>query len=68
MRHYRVVLKSGTYLDIVASILVDEPERDDQIYFYQDEAKFNLSALVRRNEVAGLIILSDKLGVNPRKF
>ncbi len=68
MRHYRVVMKSGINLDIVACVLIDEPIQSDQMFFYQDEAKFNLAALVKREEVAGLIILSDKLGINPKKF
>jgi hypothetical protein len=67
MRCYRVVAKSGRNIDIVANAIIDDPGRSE-IFFFQDEARTQVSAMIKRTEVAGLIMLPDRLGVNPRTF
>jgi len=62
MRLYRVVLRSGANMDVMAKVVVDDPAASDSIAFYQDEALHHLVARVRRDQIAGLILYPQKAG------
>jgi hypothetical protein len=61
MALYRVVLKSGANMDVVASAIIDEAHSED-IYFFKDESRLQVLASVKREHVAGVIFLPEKFG------
>ena len=67
MRLFRVVLRSGTHIDILAKMLVDEPEQSEDLLFYADETGHHLAARVKRAEVAGLILGPPKSSAFPQR-
>ncbi len=56
VRLYRVVMRSGANMDVMAKAVVDDPTVSDAISFYQDGTRHQLIAKVMRSEVAGLIL------------
>ncbi len=66
MRIYRVVMRSGVNMDILAKAMVDDPTVSDGILFYQDETQHHLVATVMRSEVAGLILYPQKAATTGR--
>jgi hypothetical protein len=63
MRLYRVVMRSGINMDVTAKLMLDDPAYD-VIYFFADEARNLLAATVKREEVAGIILHSQKSGAS----
>ena len=59
MRVYRVVTRGGANIDILAKSILDDPAYD-VIYFFHDEFQQQLTATLKRAEVAGLIIHPEK--------
>jgi hypothetical protein len=59
MRLYRIVMRSGTNVDVVATAMVDDPS-NSEVFFFSDEAGNHLAATVRREEIAGLILGPQK--------
>lgn len=55
MRLYRLIMRSGAHVEVVAQIMIDEPT-SAEILFYQDESGHHLAATVRRADIAGLIL------------
>jgi hypothetical protein len=68
MRVYRIVMCSGVNIDIMASVMVDDPAASESISFYQDEAFYHLVATVKRSQVAGLILSPKKASTMPIPF
>ena len=64
MRLYRVVMRSGINVDVTAEQILDDPKYD-VIYFYADEDRDMLACTVKREEMAGLIILGDARMTKP---
>ncbi len=62
MRLYRVVMRSGLNLDIMAKVMLDDPTVSELIYFFHDEEQRQLAATVNREDVAGLIFPPQKFG------
>ena len=65
MRLYQVVLRSGTSVNILAKAIVDDPAISEDLLFFQDEARRHLAAVIKRNQVAGLILHLQKSSANP---
>jgi hypothetical protein len=65
MRLYRIVMRSGVNMDVMASVMVDDPAASESISFYQDEAFHHLVAMVKRSQVAGLILYPQKSSTMP---
>ena len=65
MRLYRVVLRSGAKMDIMAKSMCDDPARSDSIDFFHDESGHTLAATVKRDQVVGLIFHLSKSSALP---
>ena len=65
MRLYRIVLRSGANMDIMAKSMRDDPALD-VIYFFHDEIENVLAASVQRDQVAGLILYAQNSSAIPR--
>ena len=65
MRLYRVVMKSGAHMDIMAKSMRDDPALD-VIYFFHDEAQNVLAASIQRDELAGLILYARNSSAIPQ--
>ena len=60
MRLYRVVMRSGVNMDVMAKAMVDDPAVSDVVYFFHDETMHHLAAFVKRAEIAGIILGPQK--------
>jgi hypothetical protein len=57
-------MRSGTSVDIEAKVMLDEPETSHNLFFYQDEGRKHLLAIITRAEIAGIVMSSRTGGVN----
>ena len=65
MRLYRVVTRSGTNMEFMAKVMVDNPAASDSIDFYQDETLHHLVSTIKRDQVAGMILFPHKANTIP---
>ena len=56
-------MRSGVNVDVEAEVMLDNPSHSSDIFFYDDEACSHLLAVVKRDQVAGLILYPRKSGV-----
>jgi len=63
---YEVIMRSGSKHQIMAEVLLDDPENDDKIWFFHDKAETQVVATFLREQIAGLIIDLDNSSAVPR--
>jgi len=56
-------MRSGVNMDIVAKAMLDDPAVSAEVRFYQDETMHHLVAIVKRAEIAGMILGPRTSGV-----
>jgi hypothetical protein len=63
MRSYEIVMRSGAKTEVMAEILIDEPDVDAKVYFYRDKGLKQLVAYFIRAEIAGIVVGPDNASV-----
>jgi hypothetical protein len=66
MRMYEVIMRSGAKHQIMAEVLLDDPEYDDKIWLFHDKAETQVVATFLREQVAGVVIDLDNSSAVPR--